>query len=203
MPLWFHGINYLKAWDVEVSGLWWYWIVWVCFGTVRNREEVQSQTRKSSFYPRIFRLSWCIWILDKILFGFDLFFWPWQYRVRCSFPVFLLQIWGIKCSCYTLFTATKCYWASQVVLVAKNLSASIEDIRDMGSAPWLGRCPGEGHGKPLQYSFLENFMDKGDWQAIVHGVTQSWTWLKWLSMHTHRHTCTHQMLLLIYRPLAQ
>ena len=203
MPLWFHGINYLKAWDVEVSGLWWYWIVWVCFGTVRNREEVQSQTRKSSFYPRIFSLSWCIWILDRILFGFDLFFWPWQYRVRCSFPVFLLQIWGIKCSCYTLFTATKCYWASQVVLVAKNLSASIGDIRDMGSTPWLGRSPREGHGKPLQYSCLETFMDKGDWQAIVHGVTQSWTRLKWFSMHTHRHTCTHQMLLLIYIPLAQ
>ena len=41
--------------------------------------------------------------------------------------------------------------------------------------------PGEGHGNPLQYSCLENPMDRGAWWAVVHGVTQSRTWLKWLS----------------------
>ena len=41
-----------------------------------------------------------------------------------------------------------------------------------------GRCPGGGHGNPLQYSCLENPMDRGAWRAKVHGVTKSWTRLK-------------------------
>ena len=44
-------------------------------------------------------------------------------------------------------------------------------VRDMGSIPGLGRSPGGGHGNLLQYSCLENPMDRGAWQAIVHGVT--------------------------------
>ena len=55
------------------------------------------------------------------------------------------------------------------------------NTRDIGLTPGLGRSPGEGHGNPLQYSCLENSMDRGAWQAIVHRVTKSWTWLKWLS----------------------
>ena len=43
---------------------------------------------------------------------------------------------------------------------------------DPGSIPWLGRSPGEGNGNPLQYSCLENPMDRGTWRAIVHGVTR-------------------------------
>ena len=46
---------------------------------------------------------------------------------------------------------------------------------DSGSIPGSGRSPGEGNGYPLQYSHLENSMDRGDWQATVHGVTKSWT----------------------------
>ena len=53
----------------------------------------------------------------------------------------------------------------------------------MGLIPGLGRSPGEGHGNPLQYSFLENPMHRGAWQAIVHGVAKSWTWLKWLGSY--------------------
>ena len=48
---------------------------------------------------------------------------------------------------------------------------------DPGSIPGSGRSPGEGNGNPLQYSCLENPMDRGAWQAAVHGVTKSWTWL--------------------------
>ena len=48
---------------------------------------------------------------------------------------------------------------------------------DAGSVPGLGRSPGEGSGNPLQYSCLENSMDRGSWQATVHGVTKSWTQL--------------------------
>ena len=44
---------------------------------------------------------------------------------------------------------------------------------DLGSIPGSGRSPGERHGNPLQYSCLENPMDRGAWWAIVHGVTQS------------------------------
>ena len=56
--------------------------------------------------------------------------------------------------------AKNTYWASQVVLVVKNLPASTGDIKDMGSIPGLGRSPGGGHGNPLQYSCLENPMDR-------------------------------------------
>ena len=56
----------------------------------------------------------------------------------------------------------------------------------MGSIPRSGRSPGEGNGNPLQYSRLENPMDRGAWWAIVHRVTKSWTQLKWLSTDTQR-----------------
>ena len=46
---------------------------------------------------------------------------------------------------------------------------------DPGSISLLGRSPGEGHGNPLQCSGLENPVDRGAWQATVHGVTKSWT----------------------------
>ena len=45
----------------------------------------------------------------------------------------------------------------------------------MGSIPGTGRFPGGGHGNPLQYCCLENPMDRGVWQAMVHGVAKSWT----------------------------
>ena len=62
-------------------------------------------------------------------------------------------------------------WASQVVLMVKNLPANAGDVRDVGSIPGSGRSPGGGHGNPLQYSCLENPMDRGTWQAIGCGVT--------------------------------
>ena len=68
-------------------------------------------------------------------------------------------------------------------LVVKNLPANAGDIRDASSIPEPGRSPGEGHGNPLQYSCLENHMDRGDWQSTVHRVTKSQTRLKWLSTH--------------------
>ena len=59
------------------------------------------------------------------------------------------------------------------------------DIRNMGPIPGLERSLGGGHGNPLQYSCLENALDRGVWQAAVHRFKQSWTQLKQLSMHTH------------------
>ena len=61
------------------------------------------------------------------------------------------------------------------MLVVKNLIAHSGDIRDLGSIPGLGKSPGGGHGNPLQYSCLENPMDRGVWQAAVYGVAKSWT----------------------------
>ena len=52
---------------------------------------------------------------------------------------------------------------------------------DPGSFSGLGRSPGRGHGNPLQYSCLENLMDRGAWRATVRGVTQSQIWLEQLS----------------------
>ena len=57
----------------------------------------------------------------------------------------------------------------------QNLHANIGDTRGAGSIPELGRSPGGGHGKLLQYSCLENLMDRGAWQATVHRVTKSLT----------------------------
>ena len=48
---------------------------------------------------------------------------------------------------------------------------------DPGSTPGLGRSPGEGNGKPMQISCLEDSMDRGTWWAIAHGVAKSWTQL--------------------------
>ena len=56
--------------------------------------------------------------------------------------------------------------------VVKNLPANAGDT---GLTPGSGRSPGEGNGNPLQYSCLENPMDKGAWKGTVHGVTKSWT----------------------------
>ena len=55
------------------------------------------------------------------------------------------------------------FWASQMVLVVKNSPANVGDIRDAGSIPGLGRSPGGGNGNPLQYSCLENPMDREAW----------------------------------------
>ena len=56
-----------------------------------------------------------------------------------------------------------------MVLVVKDPTADVGDVRDVGSVPGLGRSPEEGHGNPLQYSCLENPMDRGGaWQAMVH-----------------------------------
>ena len=65
-----------------------------------------------------------------------------------------------------------------MVLAVKNLPANADDIRDAGSIPGSGRSPGGGHGNPLQYSCLENPMDRGVWRATVHRVAKRQTQLK-------------------------
>ena len=59
--------------------------------------------------------------------------------------------------------------------VVKNLPVNSGATGNLGSIPGLGRSPGKGNGNPLQCSCLENPMDRGAWQATVHGVAKSWT----------------------------
>ena len=62
-----------------------------------------------------------------------------------------------------------------MTLVVKNPRVNAGDIRDTGSIPGSRRSPGGGNGNPLQYSYLENPIDRGAWWTAVHGVVESWT----------------------------
>jgi len=65
----------------------------------------------------------------------------------------------------------------------KNPPANAGDVKDGGLIPGLGRFPGGGHGNLLQYSCLENPMDRGAWWATVHSISKRWTQLKQLNIH--------------------
>ena len=72
-------------------------------------------------------------------------------------------------------------WAS-----GKEPTCRCRRLKKCGFSPWVRKIPGGGHVKSLQYSYLENPMDRGAWRAMVHGVAKSQKWLKHLS--THRET---------------
>ena len=74
-----------------------------------------------------------------------------------------------------------CHFIFPSGTVVKNSPVSAGDAGNSGSIPGLGRSPGEGNGYALQYSCLENPMDRGVWWTTVHGVAKSQTWLKQLS----------------------
>ena len=78
-----------------------------------------------------------------------------------------------------------------------NAVVNAADIRDVGSILGSGRSPGGRHGNPLQYSCLENPMDRGTWRAAVHGVVKSWTQLKQLSTHALPKRCQTRAVPLI------
>ena len=67
--------------------------------------------------------------------------------------------------------------------VVKNLAANAEDTGATGLTSGLGKSPRGGYGNPLQYSYLENPMDRGAWWASVHNVTKSWTRLNMDAWH--------------------
>ena len=80
--------------------------------------------------------------------------------------------WDDPCSGFTVTVAA---WSPFVALVVKDPPANAEDIRDANSIPGLGRSPGEGNGKPLQYFCLGSPMDRGIWRDTVAGVTKCQT----------------------------
>ena len=64
----------------------------------------------------------------------------------------------------------------------KESSCNARDADDVALIAGLGRSLGGGHGNPLQYYWRENPVDRGAWQATIHGISKSWTQLKWLSI---------------------
>ena len=89
-----------------------------------------------------------------------------------------------KCNSIHAICSTGVPWASLVALVVNNLLANAGDVRDTGLILGSGR-PWRRAWQPLQYSCLENPMDRGAWQATVHRVTKSQTQLKRLGTHPH------------------
>ena len=95
------------------------------------------------------------------------------------------SLWSIQCIvefslvifCWGLGTGS---WGFPGVSVGKE---SPFNAGDLGSVPGLARSPGEGNSYPLQYSGLENSMNRGAWQATVHGVAKSWIQLTHFHFH--------------------
>ena len=95
---------------------------------------------------------------------------------------------------------SKC-WGFPVGSLVKNVPANTGKVRDMGLIPGWGRSPWVGNGNQLQYSCLENSMDRGTWRATVHEAAESDTaeqlssresdTTEWLSTCVHTHMCTH------------
>ena len=94
------------------------------------------------------------------------------------FRIFLLY-WGVSkrylFRFLTLVFYIYIFRVSQLVLVVKNPPANVGDLRDAGSIPWLGQSPAGGNDNSLQYSCLENPMDRNAWWAMVHRVAKSQT----------------------------
>ena len=97
--------------------------------------------------------------------------WGWSRKsLQGEFFWMVKTILNLDCSgTYTIYVSVKTY--------SSDSEESACNAGHFGSIPGLGRSPGEGSGNPFQYSSL----DRGAWQAIVHRVKKSWTWLKWFS----------------------
>ena len=106
----------------------------------------------------------------------------------CAFHIYTHKYIYIYIYAFHIYTLSIYIYAFQVAQWKKNSPANAVGSRDMGLISGLGRSPGEGNGNPLQYSCLENSMDRGAWRALVHSVTKSWSQF---SAHTHTHTHTH------------
>ena len=96
-----------------------------------------------------------------------------------------VQLWGI------IFFLKFFEWIKQNKglrwwLSSEESTCNAGDTGDVGSICGLKRSPGGEHGNPLQYSCLENPMERGTWEATVHGVAKSLTLMKWLRTHTSK-----------------
>ena len=101
-----------------------------------------------------------------------LFATPWSAACQAP-PRVCSNLCPLSWWCYLAISSSRFSGGS----VVKNLPANAGDARDVGLISGLGRSPGGRNGNTLQYSCLENSMDRGAWWATVHGVTKSWAWL--------------------------
>ena len=141
------------------------------------------------------------WLLSLLPFGA---LGPAQPYPLCSYlaPLYVGWVTLVDRGLCVLLSFTN-VWASQLVLVVKNLPANAGDIRKVGLILGSERSPGGGHGN--QYSCLENSMDRGAWQATVHRVTKRGTQLKQLSMrtpHWQRPRCSRVGLSWVHVPCS-
>ena len=100
----------------------------------------------------------------------------WPHGLQHTRPSCPSQLPGVYSNSCPLNNLLGFFLVAQMV---KNLSLPETDYPagDLGSIPGLGGSPGEGNGNPLQYSCVENSMDRGGWWAIVHRIAKSQTWL--------------------------
>ena len=138
---------------------------WVAISSSRGSSRSRDQT--------------CIWF---IVFFFNSFIFNWR--------IIALQYWFGFCHTST-WISHRCTYVRGFPDGASGKEPTCQCGRRerWGFDPGLGRSPGEGNGNPLQYSCLENPMDRGAWQATVHGVAKSCTRLKRLSPHIYMYIC--------------
>ena len=129
-----------------------------------------------------------VWIISIFWNVLSLFLWAsiWFILIILHVHLKTCKFWVLKSNLLkkkyiTDWSQLFLYWVSQGALVVKDPPANAGDVRDMSLIPGLGRSSGGEHGNLLQYSCLENPMDRGTWQATVHRVAKSQPLLKWLS----------------------
>ena len=83
----------------------------------------------------------------------------------------------VQCSSYTKQPIYRLMWMDPIFRGGSSGKESACNVGDTGFIPGSGRSPGEGNSYPLQYSCLENPMDRGAWWVTAHGVAKSWKWL--------------------------
>ena len=94
-----------------------------------------------------------------------------------SWLLWIILQWLLECRILSKLNHIICSLLCLVALGGSEVKASACNVGDLGSIPGSGSSPGEGNGNPLQYSCLENPMDRGAWWATVHGVAKSQAWL--------------------------
>ena len=102
-----------------------------------------------------------------------------------TYYIFFRTVWNTMplYMCHWVFPKNKNFFFINHSMIIKGFPGDSDgeestcNAGDLGSLPGLGRSPGGGHGNPLQYSCLENPMDRGAWWATFHGVSKSWTQL--------------------------
>ena len=116
------------------------------------------------------------------MIGFKSTIWP--FVPSLFFSLLLTSLWLMRIFCIIHLSSNTGLMGLPGGTVVKNSPSSAGDVAEVGSIPVSGRSPGGGNGNPLQYSCLENPMDRGAWWATVHGVTKSRTQL---NTHTQTH----------------